>query len=102
MNQAEIVHIKKDIQAIKDVLNYHVDVKEALEKGLLAPPVINLERDFRMYKEMSQEGLERKLEQLQEEKNLLLRGNFCWFYVISTLIPFLFIISSSCSSTFNW
>jgi hypothetical protein len=75
MNQAELDNMKREIQAAKDVLNYRVAVKKAVEKGL-PPPVLNLDDNFLMYEEMSQEGLERKLEQLQEEKNLLLRGNF--------------------------
>lgn len=79
MSQTEIDSIKRKIQAIEDALNYHVDVKEALEKGQPAPPMINLDREFRMYKEMSQEELKRKLEQLQEKENLLLRGNFFLF-----------------------
>ena len=50
-----------------------VDAKEAVEQGLPAPP-LDLAREFRMYKEMNQEQLREEKRQLQEEKNLLLRG----------------------------
>lgn len=78
---AEIDSVKRKIKAIEDVLNYHVAVEDALEKGLPAP-VLNLDSSFLMYKKMTQEQLQEEKRQLQEEKkqlqekdNLLLRGN---------------------------
>lgn len=76
MNQVEIESIKRKIQAIVDVLNYRVAVEDAVEKGLPAP-VLNVDTNFLMYKRMSDDQLQRQIEQLQEEKNLLLRGSFC-------------------------
>lgn len=76
MNQVEIESIKRKIQAIVDVLNYRVAVEDAVEKGLPAP-VLNLDTNFLMYKKMSDEQLQRQIEQLQEKENLLLRGSFC-------------------------
>jgi Trm5-related predicted tRNA methylase len=80
MSEIEIATIKRKIQAIEDVLNHRIDVKEAVEMGIPAP-ALNLDRNFRMYKEMSEEQLRREKEQLQREKeqlqekeNLLLRG----------------------------
>lgn len=80
MNQ-ELNDIKREIQAIKDVLNYQFDVKEALEKKIDPPPIINLDKEFRFYKMMAQDEL---MKQLLEKQNLLLRGNFSFH----TAFPF--------------
>eukprot|EP01039_Chlorochromonas_danica_P011205 gene11205-12497_t len=74
MNRSEIENVRKEIQAIKDVLNYRVAMKKAVEKGLLPLPALTLDDSFLMYEEMDQERLHRQLEQLQEKENLILRG----------------------------
>ncbi len=51
MNQGEIDNVKREIQAIKDVLNYRVALKKAMEKGLPAP-VLALDANFLMYEDM--------------------------------------------------
>jgi hypothetical protein len=73
MNQGEIDHVKREIQAIKDVLNYRAAMKKAVENG---PPVLALDTNFLMYEDMTSEELKRKSDQLQEKENLLLRGIF--------------------------
>jgi len=82
MSEIEIANIKQEIQAIKDVLNYHVAVEMAVENGQPAP-VLNLDSKFLMYKKMSPEQLQEEKRQLQEEKRqlqekeiLLLKGIF--------------------------
>jgi hypothetical protein len=68
-------HVKREIQAIEDVLNYRVAMKKAMENGLPAP-VLALDTNFLMYEDMTSEQLKRTLEQLLEKENLLLRGIF--------------------------
>jgi len=67
MSEIEIANIEQEIQAIKDVLNYHVAVRKALVNGLPAP-VLNLDSKFLMYEDMSPEQLQEEKRQLQEEK----------------------------------
>lgn len=81
MNQVSLNTLSEKIQAIDDLLNYYIDVKEAAEKGLEAPPMIKLNRNFRLYTAMSPERLQEEKRQMQEEKRqiqefILMRGNF--------------------------
>ncbi len=82
MNQ-ELNDIRREIQAIKDVLNYQFDVKEAFEKKTDDPPIINLDKEFRFYKMMNQDQF---MKQLLEKQNLLLRGNFSFFFFFYTIV----------------
>lgn len=92
---------EREIQAIKDVLNYRVAVKKAVEKGL-PPPVFNLDVNFMMNEEMNQEQLQRQLEQLQEKENLLLRGNFLLVLGGFNINFSLSFSSPTGSTTLNW
>lgn len=74
MNQVSLNTLSEKIQAIDDLLNYYIDVKEAAEKGLEAPPMIKLNRNFRLYTAMSPERLQEEKRQIQEF--ILMRGNF--------------------------
>eukprot|EP01039_Chlorochromonas_danica_P007894 gene7894-8707_t len=73
MNQDEINGLKREIQAIKDVLNYRVAMRKAKEKGLPAPAVLTLDENFQMYEDMTQEQLQEEKTQLQ---NLLLKVRY--------------------------
>ena len=78
MNQTEIDNLEREIQAIKDVLNYRVAMEDALVKGLPTPE-LKLEASHLMYKTMSTEVL---VSDLGMSKSLLLRGKFINFYVL--------------------
>jgi hypothetical protein len=76
MESSELDKVKCEIEAIKSVLNFRAVEKRAHEKRNLPVPILDLDSKNLLYSDMSQEELIVMQTQLQEEKNLLLRGNF--------------------------